>query len=119
MTRQSTDGGGSATIKREAVAAVTNGPDDSTINWWRRRMGRYDRTMVGIRRRRFGSNDSVAVMGGSSRQMRQYGIAILITQYGTILQYGMVILQYLELYRLGVARPFLMLKALFLTLPWK
>jgi hypothetical protein len=30
--------------------------------------------MVGIRRRRFGSDDGVAVMGGASRRMRQYGI---------------------------------------------
>jgi hypothetical protein len=30
--------------------------------------------MVGIRRRRFGSDDGVAVMGGASRPMRQYGI---------------------------------------------
>ncbi len=52
------------------------------------RTGRYDETMVGIRWRRFGSNDGVAVMGGASRRMRQYGIL----QY--FLQYGMVILQY-------------------------
>ena len=34
-------------------------------------MGRYDGTMVGIHRRRFGSDDGVAVMGGASRRMRQ------------------------------------------------
>jgi len=35
----------------------------------------YDGTMVGIRWRRFGSNDGVAMMGGASRRMRQYGIS--------------------------------------------
>jgi hypothetical protein len=42
-------------------------------------MGRYDGTIVGIRRRRFGSDDGVVVVGGASRRMRQYGIAILFT----------------------------------------
>jgi len=57
------------------TTTATSGPDDSTINWWRRRTGRYDGTMVGIRWRRFGSDDGVAMMGGASRRMRQYGIS--------------------------------------------
>jgi hypothetical protein len=61
------------------TTTATSGPDDSTINWWQRRTGRYDGTMVGIRRQRFGSDDGVAVMGGASRRMRHYGIAILFT----------------------------------------
>jgi hypothetical protein len=52
--------------------------------------------MVGIRRRRFGSDDGVAVMVGASRQMRQYGTS----QYGTVLQYGIVILQYCMVHNL-------------------
>jgi hypothetical protein len=52
--------------------------------------------MVGIRRRRFGSDDGVAVMVGASRRMRQYGTS----QYGTVLQYGIVILQYCMVHNL-------------------
>ena len=56
-----------------STTMATSGPDDSTINRWRR-TGRYDGTMVGMR---FGSDDGVAVMGGASRRMRQY----VISQY--------------------------------------
>ena len=59
-------------------------------------MGRYDGTMVGIRRRRFGSDDGVAVMGGASRRMWQYGISDTyhIIWYNITIWYGNIAILY-------------------------
>ena len=61
-----------------------------------RRTGRYDGTTVGIRRRRFGSNDGVAVMGGASRRMRQYGILQYFSHiwYNITIWYGNIAILY-------------------------
>jgi hypothetical protein len=49
--------------------------------------------MVGIRWRRFGSDDGVAVMGGTSQRMRQYGISQYLS-HNMVQYYNIMVWQY-------------------------